>query len=32
MELLGDEGHVECHFFLYADSVNVSAREVHGLR
>ena len=31
-ELLGDVGHVESHFFLFVDSVNVGAREVHGLR
>ena len=32
MELLGDVGHVEPHFFPYEDSVSVSARLVHGLR
>jgi hypothetical protein len=32
MELLGDVGHVESHFFLFGDSVSVSARQVHGLR
>jgi hypothetical protein len=26
MELLGDVGHVESHFFLFGDSVNVGAR------
>jgi hypothetical protein len=30
MELLGDVGHVESHF-LFGDSVNVGAREVHSL-
>jgi hypothetical protein len=32
MELLGDMGHVESRFFLFGDSVSVSARWVHGLR
>jgi len=32
MELLGDVGHMESHVFSFADSVNVGAREVHGLR
>jgi hypothetical protein len=32
MELLGDWGHVECRFGLYADSANLDARLVHGLR
>ena len=32
MELLGDMGHVEPHFFLFGDSVSVGAREVHGFR
>jgi hypothetical protein len=31
MELLGDVGHVESHFFLFADSVTVGARKVLGL-
>ena len=26
MELLGDMGHVESHFFLFGDSVSVDAR------
>ena len=26
MELLGDMGHVESHFFLFGDSVNVGAK------
>ena len=26
MELLGDKGHVESHFFLFGDSVSVGAR------
>ena len=26
MELLGDTGHVESHFFLFGDSVSVGAR------
>ena len=30
MELLGDVGHVESRFFLFGDSVSVSARLVHG--
>ena len=29
MELLGDVGHVEPHFFPYGDSVSVGARKVH---
>jgi hypothetical protein len=32
MELLGDLGHVESHFGLFADSANVDTRLVHGLR
>ena len=32
MELLGDLGHVESHFFPFGDSVSVGARKVHGLR
>jgi hypothetical protein len=32
MELLGDVGHVEPRFGLFGDSVNIGAREVHGLR
>jgi hypothetical protein len=32
MELLGDMGHEESHFFPFRDSVSVSARLVHGLR
>ena len=32
MDLLGDVGHVESHFFLFGDSVGVGARLVHGLR
>ena len=33
MELLGDVGHVESHFFLFGDSVIVGARSVyHELR
>ena len=32
MELLGDVGHVEPHFFPYGDSVSVGAGLVHGLR
>jgi hypothetical protein len=28
-DLLGDVGHVESHFFLFGDSVSVSARYVH---
>ena len=31
MELLGDVGHVESHFFPFVDSVSVGARLVHGL-
>ena len=30
MEVLGDVGHVEPHFFPYGDSVSVGARLVHG--
>ena len=26
MELLGDMGHVESHFFLFGDSISVGAR------
>ena len=29
MELLGDMGHVESHFFLFGDSVSVGARLTH---
>jgi hypothetical protein len=32
MELLGDVGYVESHFFLFGDSVSVGARQVHSLR
>ena len=32
MELLGDVGHVESHFFMVGDIVSVGARQVHGLR
>jgi hypothetical protein len=32
MELLGDVGHMESHFFLFGDSISVGARKVHGLR
>jgi hypothetical protein len=32
MALLGDVGQVEAHFILFGDSVNLDAREVHGLR
>jgi hypothetical protein len=31
MELLGDMGHVECHFFSFGDSISVGARYVHSL-
>ena len=31
MELLGDVGHVESHFFPFGDSVSVGARRLHGL-
>jgi hypothetical protein len=31
MELLGDVGHVEAHFGLFGDSVNLHTRLVHGL-
>jgi hypothetical protein len=31
MELISGVGHVEFHFSPFGDSVNVSAREVHGL-
>ena len=31
MELLGDMGYVESDFFLFGESVSVSARYVHGL-
>jgi hypothetical protein len=30
MELLGDWGHVESRFCVYADSANLDARLVHG--
>jgi hypothetical protein len=26
MKLLGDVGHVECHLFLFGDSISVGAR------
>ena len=29
MELLGDVGHVESHFFLFGDNVSVGARLMH---
>ena len=29
MDLLGDVGHVESHFFLFGDSVSVGARLAH---
>ena len=32
MVLLGDVGEVEAHFSLFGDSVNLDARQVHGLR
>jgi len=32
MELLGDVGYVESHFFLFGDIVSVGARLVHRLR
>jgi hypothetical protein len=32
MELLGNLGHVESHFGLFADSANLDARLVHVLR
>jgi hypothetical protein len=32
MELLGDLGHVESRFGLFADSANLDARLVQGLR
>ena len=32
MELLGDVGHAESHFFLLGDNVSVGARKLHGLR
>jgi hypothetical protein len=32
MELLGDLGHVESHFDPFADSANLDARLLHGLR
>ena len=31
MELLGDDAQVESCFGLVGDSVNISARQVHGL-
>jgi hypothetical protein len=31
MELLGDVDHVECHLFLFGDSISVRARLVHSL-
>jgi hypothetical protein len=31
MELLGDLGHVESHFGLFADSANMDAMLVQGL-
>jgi hypothetical protein len=30
MELLGDEGHVESHFYAFGDGVSVGGRYVHG--
>jgi hypothetical protein len=32
MELLGDLGHLESRFGLFADSANLEVRLVHGLR
>jgi hypothetical protein len=32
MGLLGDLGHVESRFGLFADSANLDARLVHGVR
>ena len=32
MELLGEVGHVDSHFFSFGDSVSVGAILVHGLR
>jgi hypothetical protein len=32
MVLLGDVGHVESSFGPFGDSVNLEARDVHGLR
>jgi hypothetical protein len=32
MELLGDVGHVESHFFPFGDNISVSARYVHSSR
>jgi len=32
MVLLGDMGEVEARFSPFGDSVNLDAREVHGLR
>jgi hypothetical protein len=32
MVLLGDGGQVEARFGLFGDSVNLGARQVHGLR
>ena len=32
IELLGDMGHVESHFFPFGDSVSVGAKSVHILR
>jgi hypothetical protein len=32
MELLGDVGHMECHFGLFRDGVSVGVRKVCGLR
>jgi hypothetical protein len=32
MELLGDVGQMESHFFLFGDSVTIGARLVRGLR
>jgi hypothetical protein len=32
MVLLGDVGQEEARFILFGDSVNLDAREVHGLR
>jgi hypothetical protein len=32
MKLLGDLGHVESRFGLFADSANLDARLIYGLR
>ena len=31
IELLGDVGHVESHFYPFEDSVSVGVRLVHGV-